>query len=320
MAEEKWGKLRLDRHLRVFQPSRMRLAVYFILAIVSTSLAAEQAPQSASLWDLAATTLPGSSALETGAVAAFWNPAAVVGPGHTRVGAQGIETSDVVGLSGALVGVSQPIRPGLAIGLVFGRVQIRDLVRTTTSPSADPGDIPVYEQTGGLAAGWRVGPATVGATFRAHDSRFDAARDFGVTADVGIRLQPVRNLTLGAATRFHPANFNADTPARYSAGAEYRAVDGAIWGAPASVMARYGFLVRTDGGTEHSVGTGVALANRLTIDAGYVRETSFESSDWRLVLALGIRAGRYDILAARGSGIRGIGANYRVGLDVNFSR
>jgi hypothetical protein len=78
--------------------------------------------------------------------------------------------------------------------------------------------------------------------------------------------------------------------------------------------------VRSDGGTEHTLGAGLALANRLTVDVGYVHESAFESADWRLALALGIRAGRYNIMAARGSGIRGIGANYRVGLEVDFNK
>jgi hypothetical protein len=298
----------------------MRFASYLILTFLPVASASAQAPQAAALWDLPATTLPGPAALETGAVAAFWNPAAVLGAGHFRIGAQAVQTSDVVGLGGAVFGLSQPLGTGLAVGLVLGRVQVRDLVRTTTSPAADPGEIPVYEQTGGLAVATRIGPAVVGALVRVHDARFDASRDWGLTTDVGIRIHPLHSLTLAAATRFQPIDFNGDTPARYSAGAEYRFFERSLWGAPATIAGRYGFLVRTDGGTDHSFAAGVGLANRLTVDAGYVREASFDSTDWRLVLALGIRAGRYDILAARGSGIRGIGANYRVGLDVNFSR
>jgi hypothetical protein len=39
-----------------------------------------------------------------------------------------------------------------------------------------------------------------------------------------------------------------------------------------------------------------------------------------VIFAIGIRAGRYDVIAARGSGIHGLGANYRVGLEVDFQR
>jgi hypothetical protein len=296
----------------------MRFTIYFTLALFQGATLAAQAPQSAALWDLPATTFPRPAALETGAVGGFWNPAAVWGSRHTRIGAQAIQTSDIVGLGGALFGLSQPVNANVALGLILGRVQVRDLVRTTTSPVADVGDIPVYEQNVGLAAAFRAGPASVGASIRVHDARFDALRDGGVTTDVGLRVEPIRRLVLAATTRFQPFDLTGDTPARYSAAAEYRALEGAIWGAPASATARYGFLVRADGGTEHSLSGGFSLADRVNVDAGYTRETSFESTDWRLALALGIRAGRYDILAARGSGIRGIGANYRVGLEVDF--
>jgi hypothetical protein len=296
----------------------MRFIIYFTLAAIPGARLAGQVPQSAGLWDLPATTVAKPAALETGAVGMFWNPAAVLGSRHTGVGAQAIQTSDVVGVGGAIFGISQPLNRNVGVGLILGRVQVRDLVRTTTSPIAEPGDIPVYEQNGGVVVGLRAGPASLAASVRAHDSRFDAARDWGVTTDVGLKVIPIRRLTLAATTRFQPIDFSGDAPARYSAGAEYRALEGDLWGAPASATARYGFLVRTDGGTEHSLGGGLSLADRLSIDAGYTRESSFESTDWRLALALGIRAGRYDILAARGSGIRGIGANYRVGLEVDF--
>jgi hypothetical protein len=68
------------------------------------------------------------------------------------------------------------------------------------------------------------------------------------------------------------------------------------------------------------MGAGVELASRFRIDGAVVRESEFGDNGWRAVLAVGIRAGQYDILAARGSGLRGIGANYRVGLEVDFQR
>src|SRR5438128_10428303 len=124
MAEERWGKLRLDRHLRHLQPSRMRFTVYFIFNLVSVADATSQAPTAATLWDVAATTLAEPAALETGATGAFWNPAAAFAPKGLRAGAQAVQTPEDMGLSAVLAGLTYPLSRRLSIGLVFGRVQM----------------------------------------------------------------------------------------------------------------------------------------------------------------------------------------------------
>ena len=49
-----------------------------------------------------------------------------------------------------------------------------------------------------------------------------------------------------------------------------------------------------------------------------VREVAYQDVAWRMIFALSVRAGRYDVVAARGAGLQGIGGNYRVGLEVDF--
>ncbi len=298
----------------------MRLLLYFILSVSPLAIAAGQAPQAATLWDIPATTLTSPPALETGATAAFWNPAAVLGSHGFTIGAQAIQTPEVLGLNGMLLGLGEPLTSRLSIGLIFGRVEISDLVRTSTSPIAEPGSIPVYEQMGGIAVGARIGPASIGGLVRGHDARFDVFREAGLSADLGVRMAPVRGLTVAAATRFAPVRPGARAPARYYAGIEYRTIDAPLWGTPTAMVARYGVLTRGDGALEHTAGAGVELASRVTVDAAVTREDAFGDIDWRTVLGVGIRAGRFDIVAARGSGLRGIGANFRAGLEVDFGR
>jgi len=216
--------------------------------------------------------------------------------------------------------LAQPLTPHLTVGATFGRLQVGDLVRTSTSPSADVGDIPVYEQTGGVVLGVRVGSAAIGALVRGHDAHFDVFRESGLTGDLGVRYQPFPWLTLAGASRFQPPDFEADDATRYSAGVAVNPVRRQLWGAPASLLIRYGLTARKNGSAEHILGTGFEFDERLRIDASGARETGPAGADWRLVVALSIRTGRYDILAARGSGLRGIGANYRVGLEVNFGK
>jgi hypothetical protein len=297
---------------------RLNLHLFSFPFVASSALA--QAPRAAAFWDIPATTLAKSPALETGATAAFWNPAAVIGPRGFSIGAQAIQTPSVLGLSGVLAGLSQPLTSRLAVAIVFGRVEIKDLIRTSTSPTSDPGDIPVYEQLGGVAVGARLGLASIGAMVRGHDARFDVFREGGLSLDLGVRAEPLRGLTFGAATRFAPVRPEAGTPARYYGAVEYRTRERPIWGTPTALIGRYGFLARNDEALEHSFGAGVALASRFRLDASVARESAFGSEGWRAVLAVGFRAGHYDILAARGSGLRGIGANYRVGLEVDFGR
>jgi hypothetical protein len=79
-------------------------------------------------------------------------------------------------------------------------------------------------------------------------------------------------------------------------------------------------LARHDGALEHTIGAGIELASRMKIDFAAVRESALGDDGWRAILAVGFHAGHYDILAARGSGLQGIGANYRVGLEVDFQR
>src|SRR5207245_2909713 len=71
------------------------------------------------------------------------------------------------------------------VGLVYGRMSIGDLVRTTLSPDPDPGSIPYYTQTIGVTWATRAAATTVGATLAYQDTELDATHADRWTLDVG---------------------------------------------------------------------------------------------------------------------------------------
>lgn len=298
---------------------RAGLAVTALLG--SSSLLASplwaQAPQSADLWRLAAASLAGPAALESGATAAFWNAAAAQSDVRLRTGVEVLETPDVLSISGLLGGVTYRVTPTLAAQVLVGRIGVTDLIRTTTSPASEPGAIPVYEEMVGVGAALRRGPLTAGALLSGHDARFDADRSAGLTADAGVRLALPR-LTVAAATHFFPINGTDRRVTDYYAGAEYDLLRPRLWGAPAHVLLRYGLSTGERTGPEHGGGVGLALASQFRLDANLVRERGYADAAWRPTVGVHFRVGRYAIAAARATGLNGIGASYRVGLDVDL--
>ena len=66
---------------------------------------------------------------------------------------------------------------------------------------------------------------------------------------------------------------------------------------------------------EHAVSAGLALADRLRVDVALLQANEYGSSAWQPVVGVEFRAGRYVVGAARGSGLNGVGATYRIGLN-----
>ncbi len=278
-----------------------------------------QAPASADLWRLTAASLSGPAALETGPTGAFWNPAAAWGSSRVRVGAQVLETPDVLGVGGLLGGVSYRLTSDVAAQLLVARTDVGDLVRTTTSPTSDLGDIPVYEQLVGIGVALRRGVATGGALLRAHNARFDAEHDNGLTLDLGLRATLGR-CSAAAATHFFPLDVTSRDVTDFYAGGECQPVSPRVWGTPSRVFVRYGVSARRGGTVEHAFGTGLELEQRFRLDGALVREEEYAEADWRPILAVWFTVGRYAISAARSSGLGGLGASYRIGLDVDVLR
>lgn len=299
----------------------------FLLSVLPFAVRA-QAPASADLWRLSAASLTGPAALEAGPTAAFWNPAAAWNGARAAAGAQVVETPDVLGVGALIVGAGYRVRPGLAVQLLVARTGVSDLIRTTTSPNSDPGDIPVYEQLVGVGLALRRGPATGGAMLRFHNARFDTERDNGLTLDVGARATLGR-CSLAGASHFFPLDVASRDVTDYYLGGECQPISPPMWGAQGRVFLRYGVSARRGAGTsgsvrnttvEHTVGAGLELDQHFRLDAAVAREEGYAEADWRPVIGVWFNVGRYALWAARASGLGGLGATYRIGLDVDVLR
>src|SRR5216117_2721541 len=174
------------------------------------------------LWRVAATTLPLPPALGTGGAAAFWNPAQPAIPERASLALDVIETAPTVGASGVITTARVRVRPLGQVGLVYGRMGIGDLVRTSLSPDPDPGGIPYYTQTIGVNWSTTAAATTVGATLAYQDTQLDATRADRWTLDVGASRAISDWARVAAATHFF-SRFAANDPAQdLYAGAELR--------------------------------------------------------------------------------------------------
>lgn len=298
------------------QPSLVRALVSVFTLLVCGAPLSGQAPASANLWRVAATSLAVPPALQGGPVAAHWNPAAGWDTHGLAVGAQFLQTSDVVGISGLLAGASYALSDRIRLGAVFGRIDVRDLVRTTTTPNSEAGSIPVYNQYAGLTGSVVHKQLTLGAVVRLNDARFDAFREAGVTLDIGAHFRPVSELTLAAATHFFPIDFSGRESTDYYAGVQYEIVRGTLSGElHTAVVGRYGLVYRAADVVEHALNAGVTVNGLVTVDMGVVREAAYGASVWRPIVGLDIRIGRYALRLARSNGLNDLGATYRIGLD-----
>ena len=122
---------------------------WLAVALLPATVVAQQ-EAGTELWRLAATTIPAPPALARGAVAVLWNPAQPL-PAHGAFAVDAIATPATIGASGVLA-VARVRAGGGALGLVYGRMELGDLVRTTVSPDPTGETIPFYTQT--VGASW----------------------------------------------------------------------------------------------------------------------------------------------------------------------
>jgi hypothetical protein len=313
------SKRRLDTLAGCPQPSAVkRLGLVLLSASLAAPSLAAQAPDLVLLWRVSGMVLATPAPLQRGPTGLFWNPAAVHGAPGLALGLEVMHTPDVVSMSSVLGGLTYQVGRHLGIGLTAGRVSVGDLVRTSTSPESEEGTIPVYAQFLGAAAGTAVGPLALGAEVRLHDVRLDTESDHALTVDAGLQFSPIEGLTLGAASQFATLTLTNRVTAAYSAAAEYRVRAGRALGGQAAVLGRYGIELRANGDVEHLLGAGLALGDRLQVDVAVLRADGYETAAWQPVVGVEFRAGRYRVGVARGSGLNGIGATYRIGLNAGL--
>jgi hypothetical protein len=268
------------------------------------------------LWRLAGGTVPVPLALATG-VAGLWNPAQ---PESLSVAAlELIQTPATIGVAGFLGGIRVRVGRLGRFGMAYGRIAMRDLVRTSLSP--DPDGAPVQYYTHTARGHWSrgLGRATVGAALAFHETRLDESNRSRMTFDIGARYQVGSHLLLAAATHFFSGL--AASPAQDVFGAaELRLWSGTLWSGSglATVRLRYGISAANRLGTDHHLGTGIDIGGAFAADFEVVREAGYAGATWRPIGGIQFRVGRYRIVFAGDAGPRQVGAAYRVGLEARL--
>jgi hypothetical protein len=296
----------------------MRVSSPFLLILTTGLPRMLSAQQSAGseLWRLAAVTLPLPPALATGAAATFWNPAQ--DDPHGQIGLDLLQTPAVVGATGLIGAVRVPLGRLGSLGLVYARMGLGDLVRTSDSPDPDGESIPFYTQSGGLTWSNAVGHTLIGATLTYHDTRFDGTRaerwaiDAGATQRIGDRAR------IAFSTRGF-TRFGNDPAQDFSLGVEYRVWHGILWGSTSGrLMGRYGLDFGHPGGADHQLGAGLDVGAPVSLDVVLSREASYGNAAWRGAAGLRVSVGRYRVSFARDGGISDLGSTFRVGLEASL--
>src|SRR5256885_5917097 len=236
----------------------MQRFVPMLVALGPAVLGAQQAA-GAELWRLAGVTVAVPTALARDGAAAFWNPAQEGDGARTLASVEAIQTPEIVGASGLLTSLRVQVRGVGRVGLLYGRMELGGLVRTTFAPDAVAGTIPCYTHTAGLTWARSFGSTTLGATAGYQDIRLDDLHAGHWTFDVGAVHRINNVLRLAAATHFFSRFQTADNVQDLFRGAELRGFRGPLWGssAVATVHARYGVTVTRAGAVDQAVGAGV---------------------------------------------------------------
>ncbi|MGH7645157.1 MAG: hypothetical protein ACREMR_06185 [Gemmatimonadales bacterium] len=307
-----------DRRHVDSRPTAMHRHFWAFLVTLPATVAAQDAAGTA-LWRLASTTLAVPPALATGGPAALWNAAQPDGTARLVLSVELLRTPPELGVAGPLAAGRVQVRTLGAIGLVYGRLAIDDLVRTSDSPEPTGGSVPYYTQIVGAHWARAIGRATVGALLAHHDTRLDAALTRRWTLDLGVRAPILSDaLEVAAATHFFSWSDAGDPAQDLYLGLAYRVPLGQLWEGSerAALSLRYGAAVAHGFGADQFVGAGMALGEVFTADVMIAREGGYAEEGWRPVGAIRVGVGRYRVSFARDAGTNGIGSAYRVGLEV----
>ena len=272
------------------------------------------------LWRVAGSTLPTPAALAVGPGAALWNPAQRSDSARIIVALEGIQTPASVDASGIIVTARAPSSKIGELGLIYGRVGLSDITQTVDGPDPVGGVLSVY--TFALGGTWsrRIATTDVGATLAFHETRLDTQRSNRMTFDVGASHAFGGDvLRIAAATHFF-SSLSADDPSQdIFAGVEARLLRGTFSGAPAVLRGRYGIAFAHGFAADHQFGIGAEFAKSFVFDFMMAYEGSYgNESSWRAVAGARITIGKYNVTLARDGGVNGVGAAYRVGIDVRF--
>jgi hypothetical protein len=270
----------------------------------------------AQLWRLAAITLPTPAALATGGPAAFWNPAQEVGA-DVQAGLDVIQAPAEIAASGLVATIHVRVPNVGHVGVLYGRMEMSDLVRTTSSPEPEPGGIAFFAHTLGLTWTRAFAGTGLGVTLAAHENRLDAQESRRWTADVGVARQIGPRLRVAAATHFLSPTGEAEARDVYGA-VGVRMFRGELWrgSGEGTVELRYGVSGAHGFPVDHLLGLGFELGRVLSVDLLAAREGGYAEPAWRPVGGVRVAVGRYRVTVARDAGINDVTSAFRVGLEV----
>lgn len=290
------------------------------LIALMPSLAAGQEAAGTALWRLAATTLPVPPALARGAAAVLWNPAQGAGESRLVAALELVHTPAALDGSGVLAAARWRVPRVGAVGLLYGRMQLGGLVRTSDSPAPDPGTIPYYSALVGVTWARSLARTELGGVLAYHDTRLDRAYGHRWTLDLGMRHHLTDGLRIAVATHFF-SGLRADSPTQdvYAAG-EYRFWRGPLWrgSGTAAVWGRYGMAFGHGFGADQFAGAGLELRDVLELDLLVTREGGYGEAGWRPAGGVRLGIGRYRLTFAGDGGANGLGSSYRVGLEAQI--
>ncbi len=294
-----------------------------VLALLAAALPAAQpvpaqTTAGAQLWRLAAATLSTPGALTLGATGSFWNPAQPFDTGAVVAGLDVIQTPAVLRVTGFVAALHAFIRPVGSVGLLYSRMAMRDLVRTSASPDPVAGAIPFHTSALGLSwtRTWRG--TTLGSAVRVIETEVDVDRKRRWTVDGGAQHR-VGRLRVGVATHLLSTTHSTAAHDVY-AGVALELWRGEAWvGSQAtSIAARYGASFAHGFAPDHLVGVGIALTEVFGADLMVARDGGYAGSSWHPVGALYLTVGRYRVDLAANVGVEGVGSTFRVGLETRW--
>jgi hypothetical protein len=290
-----------------------------LLVATPRLLPAQGEDAGAALWRVAGQTLAVPPALAQGTTGALWNPAQQTST-RFAAGLEAVQGATAVGATGLVAAARARLGRLGAVSVLFGRMQIGDLVRTSTSPIPDPGTIAYHTQVVGVAWARAVGRATVGVTGARHTTNLDDRRQGRWTVDAGASIPIGARVRVAGATHFFSRLDTADPAQDVFLGVEVRAWQGVPWdGAPPTlVVGRWGTALAHGFTADQHVGVGVALGRVATVDLLASYEGGYAAGGWQPVAAVGVAVAGYRVTVAANPGAAGLGPAFRVSLDVGF--
>lgn len=293
-----------------------RLAL-LAFGLVPAALPAQRAA-GAALWRVAGQTLVVPAALADDGVAAFWNPAQTP-DAKVSLGLDGVQGASAVGAAGVLFETRVRLAPVGHVALVAGRMELRDLVSTSSSPAPDGTSILYYTQFAGANVARAIGPATLGLTIARHATKLDLAESGRWVVDVGVSAPIGGSVRVAAATHMMDHLATDDAAQDLFAGVEGTLWRGDVAGVPGSAfMLRAGTAFAHGFSADYQLGAGLALGDVVCADVLAALDGSYAGGDWRPVVGVRLGVGKYRVAIAGDAGAGGRGAAFRVALEARF--